>query len=649
VNMNPLSDKTGETPQFPEIKNQKSQKDKTTTNISKEVFDKMMQDFGNKEDDKDDLLTQIGNKIAESRCFPPPDSPFADTDMIVFKDDYHGYLPRNGIRESDLKQITKVYNDVFAQEKGPSRIRIDGSEKFRDETLICIKTLMTREIGRKLINKLISLGSYIWIESGSTNMTDGKNFITFNLTPEMSMLRLHPSGKLKDQENPPFLSLAHEMIHIIHLSGREEGDLTYEEKDVDYDNLEEKVTITGFKKEFEIPKAAEDEKDWSSIVHDYDELNERIVTEAFTGSLTEFFNVKEKRRYPRVGHHVIIKNNRPLYQLLKDLIQENVTYSLEKLIKKKGITKDTIDSLFKPGELHTHAIEHGRVEALKLLMKIDPNPVTEDEGSSLLHIAAQKGKNLANSQKLHPIIDAVLETNIDVNLPDLQGYTAVHHFTQLGDIAAVQKLVKKGGNIHLKNEFNNQDPFDYALGKIVSRIGIKASPELKSQLHTLYQLMKEIYSKKELIQKLIEPEFAKKFLIYGDQKLILDYLDILHESGYDLSNLDETGNSITHYAVLSRMPIVINKLKQQYKLDMNIKNQDGETLPDYLIDQFLKFVSTTSMYSRKDGELFFDSIYNTLQALEVDLSQYKKSFLLICDEIGGPAFNGYVKKLFQKQ
>ncbi|MBA2726709.1 MAG: hypothetical protein H0U49_00850 [Parachlamydiaceae bacterium] len=35
----------------------------------------------------------------------PPDSNFADTDLIIYKDSLKGHLPLNGIKESEFQKI----------------------------------------------------------------------------------------------------------------------------------------------------------------------------------------------------------------------------------------------------------------------------------------------------------------------------------------------------------------------------------------------------------------------------------------------------------------------------------------------------------------------------------------------------------------
>lgn len=64
----------------------------------------------------------MGNAIIDI----PADSPFKETDLVVFKDGTPGILPLNGIYESDFKKTSRLYEKI---KKRRSLIKIDNSDK----------------------------------------------------------------------------------------------------------------------------------------------------------------------------------------------------------------------------------------------------------------------------------------------------------------------------------------------------------------------------------------------------------------------------------------------------------------------------------------------------------------------------------------
>lgn len=631
--MDPLINKISETTPFPKIeKKEDSKNEDKTADISQKLLNQM-QHIKNEDSEDLNLSDRITQKLTDNIIPIPPDSPFADTDIIIFKDHYTGYIPSNGIKKNDFEQTCKIYNSIL---NGETNLHISKREMaFRSEVLLCIKTLMTRKTGRKIINTIIDLREYCSITPGDKNGTEF-NSIILNTKPTSSLIYLHPSGKLSHAPKPLFLGLGHELIHIIHRAkGVTDPSTELDEEDEDYHNREEKRTITGFKQKAIGPEEAPDENNWDPIGHDYDELNENALTSEFTGSLTEFSSKEEIKRFPRVGHLGvdIDIDTKSLTEKFKQFIKAGLTYDLEKLIKQTLVTKNVFNFMFKL------AIDSGRVDVLKLLLKAHPNPNISAK-ENLLHVLAKKAKELTTS-KLHLMMDAILETEIDVNCPDSQGNTACHYLTRLMDLEAVKKLISKGGDIHIKNEYTLVDPVSYALSVLIK------GTDLKNELHDLYQFMKKIYTRDELVQKLIEPYFANSFFKNGDENSIFDALDILHESGYDLSKLDEEGNSIMHYAVLSCQATVVDKLKNQYKLDINTKNQKGQSLADYLVSQIPNLFNDKDSSTVKNGELIFDNIHSILKILEVDMNQYKKSVLLASQDIIGLSFEDYISKLFK--
>lgn len=436
--MNPVSDSSKEISQPANIKKDKSVDAATSSQISGEIFEKIQQGaFRDVEHEDHELISQIGKKIEESRLPFPLGSPFADTDMIVFKDDYRGTLPRNGITESGLKAITQIYNDIL---EGKSKIIMDSrDDDFKAEMYLSIKTLLTREIGRKLIKQVLSLQHPTVLKWGVKSKITG-NVITMDTQMMDKLIGLHPSGKLAGYPSATFLALGHELIHRIHPKGYEYS----QQKPTlgkEYDHLEEQVTIVGLEKGLAPLTSSKGENvdNWEPIYPEgYYEINERNLTEAFTGALTEYHSQDELVRYPRVGHHGMRTSFDK--QQLQDIIIENVVVDLKNLIKDKILTKEVLNGMFREGAMHELAIDNGRVEILELLLELDPIPQFYD-GNTLLLIAANYANKLSNAQLL-PMLEAILKTGVDINHVDQYGRTARQFLSIMDNKEAVQLIDK---------------------------------------------------------------------------------------------------------------------------------------------------------------------------------------------------------------
>lgn len=506
--MDPLSDKWKEASQPSDVKGHNPPKEEDEDEVGPKIYEKpeivleklKQGSYRDKEDEEDDVLSQLADKIAESKCPFPPGSPFADTDMVIFKDDYRGTLPRNAIKESELKKITETYDDIV---KGRSKIRmVTKDDDFIKEMLLCIKTLLTREIGRKLIEKVIDLPDITIIKWGIKCKIKG-NEIQMLTEMDDHLIGQHPSGKLASYSSGIFLALGHELIHRIHPKGYDHS----QRKPTlgpEYDNLEDQITITGFKGS---KKGSLEPKpsgvDWKpTIPKGYVEINEWNLTEAFTGSLTEYFSKEEIKRYPRVGHHAVpsgdVNINR---EKLESLITENVLFDLESLYKEGQLSKDTL-AKFRPGYFHALAIQLGRPEALELLLKIDPNPQLKiPDDRSLLLVVAKNAQNLTN-EKMLPMMNAIIAAGVDVNLADEYGNTAIHHFARLGNKEAIKTMIEKAREKHpevlikvnAKNNFGSTPLFALSTempdGLEIARLLIANGADIKDEAGNVAPIVK---------------------------------------------------------------------------------------------------------------------------------------------------------------
>lgn len=108
---------------------------------------------------------------------------------LVSDEDYARFRPLNGISKSELKAMELLYQKII---DGQTCIEIKGNDKFSKHIKEDIKILLTRAIGRKLINRLTKYpnGTKLRIEEGRESKcgvadTDNKKAnITINLQSE---------------------------------------------------------------------------------------------------------------------------------------------------------------------------------------------------------------------------------------------------------------------------------------------------------------------------------------------------------------------------------------------------------------------------------------------------------------------------------
>ncbi|MCH9632969.1 MAG: hypothetical protein S4CHLAM6_13180 [Chlamydiae bacterium] len=196
-----------------------------------------------------------------------PNSPFNNSDLVVYANNYYGPLPPNGIYQKDLSRITSLYNQIS---NGETALKIQGSFGFQLHVLSAVKKLMTRSRGRELLYSILKPG---WIQyfkglfSGATQtftidifphnstsfvnclVTRNQGFVfTVNLCEKVNtQVYVEQTGKanLQTEKNPFYISLAHELIHIRHsLFGRHFKTANSVELHK-FTNENEKVAITG--------------------------------------------------------------------------------------------------------------------------------------------------------------------------------------------------------------------------------------------------------------------------------------------------------------------------------------------------------------------------------------------------------------------
>ena len=114
-------------------------------------------------------------------------------------------------------------------------------------------------------------------------------------------------------------------------------------------------------------------------------------------------------------------------------------------------TRDGRDEDYTP--LHW-AVYEDNVDMVKFLLDHDANieEITNDNGSTALHLAAHKGYQLP--------MKVLLENGANVNAKDKSGKTPLHEAASSGNKAEAQLLIQYGADVKAVSE--NQTPADYA-------------------------------------------------------------------------------------------------------------------------------------------------------------------------------------------
>lgn len=292
------------------------------------------------------------DKLEEETIELPSDHPFYDTDLLVFNDNYEGVLPLTGIRKTEFKEITELFQKIC---QGPSRKTViealtsktrqheedfsnesDAELKsildlfnfdiFRDEYKLVIhddpiyqnivkdslKTLMTRRLGRKVITDAIKKKDIEKIKlkppSGETRIGSSirkceihnKNFeLTFETNPEFDLITIS-NGKKAPLVSVVFITMAHEIIHTLNYPWKDELPTI---ADGGLDEMEEQMTIFGIDQPLK-PVKSED-----SILNSDEDLNFDSVEES--GCTYNELNENNLRAVfglmPRINHNGVYK------------------------------------------------------------------------------------------------------------------------------------------------------------------------------------------------------------------------------------------------------------------------------------------------------------------------------------------------------
>lgn len=446
--MHPLSPKTPGEEGSPSykilIQNDPNPLESKTHDISKktikahEAVNKSLKKFQESPDEPDFTAEQIEILSHALDRFIKPvskNSLFYDTDLIIIDESFKGHLPLNGIKQSELNRIEKLFNSI-CDGKEKFQILVGGTnDPFKAEVERLIKKLLTRNIGRKLIRSILRNSSLTKVEIVAGEIckikTDPiKNIVTIVLGGKSKRtFAIHPTGQLKTQSCPRLIEFLHELVHASHFPNLlTDFDPTFSHQ---YSNLEEQWTITGFKKDCLIDRNKNDISSWkpspisiSALKKHYNELNEWNITAAFTDSQNVY--------YPRFGHNGI--NFNPLRMTKEEAkeLKANGQYE-EKMLEQQRIV---IEELLRNGalfdlknmknvDLHKlfekssisplfFAVTSGRVDMVEYLVDkgFDLHATVEGINALLFILANTETKNLP---EYYELIRFLIEKNINLN------------------------------------------------------------------------------------------------------------------------------------------------------------------------------------------------------------------------------------------
>ncbi|MCX7551174.1 ankyrin repeat domain-containing protein [Xanthomarina sp. F2636L] len=193
------------------------------------------------------------------------------------------------------------------------------------------------------------------------------------------------------------------------------------------------------------------------------------------------------------------------------------------------------------------------IEAYKFLESTGLNPNTRTkEGISPLQIVAARNKDVS-------ITNYFIEKGADINLADKNGNTALIHAASRNNLEVISTLLKGTKDINWVNN-KGQSALSLAIAnnsaKVVSFLmEHKANVEVldTNGNHLAYYLLDAFPS----------DDFQEK-------------VKLLKTQGFDISKVQEDGNTLYHLAV-SKNNLELVKWVSQYKVDINAKNKEGNT------------------------------------------------------------------------
>lgn len=398
--------------------------------------------------------------------------PFFNRGLIVFSDTYTGLMPLNGIKESEFKAC-KEYLIKFTN--GETKLRIgegvheESKEKFKE----MIINLLTRQIGRDLLNAIECCNfPKVTLMPGEEWLARTDNLIVFaNLSAQGIYFSINSEGEKVYHIKPNFISLAHELIHILHENSDPKNklnlkkptmSLTSQSPEIDFDNQEEQYTIAGLKEVIQFNRE-------TTLSSDFFENFDAYDTSAFYDRFNEnnflaAFSTTKNPLPPRINHRAIDfrgSSSKTVVNLdtfkekdlkstafistVKAIIDNNLIGDVPKLLtvmKEQGIEIDS--TLIGPFNLLQYAQLTGKTEIALCLKK-----------------------------------RGAVKEMLDLTVPDESGRTPLHFAIAFSDAKLTKKLLKM--DILISDEHRGLTALDLSW-RVFSQGGSKGTLESNAKI-----------------------------------------------------------------------------------------------------------------------------------------------------------------------
>lgn len=192
----------------------------------------------------------------------------------------------------------------------------------------------------------------------------------------------------------------------------------------------------------------------------------------------------------------------------------------------------------------------------KYLESVDLNPKNASiKGETPLHVLAARRENLE-------LIKYFIEKGLDVNTLDHNGNSPFINAAKRNNLETIALLFKQLKDV---NQLNKKGESALALA-----VANNTSEVVRFLIVNKADVTVLDANKNNLTAYLIASFSAKKEGVFKQK------LEILSKNGLDITKIQENGNTLYHLALAKKNSNIL-KLLKQYKIDVNAKNNEGNT------------------------------------------------------------------------
>jgi ankyrin repeat protein len=405
-------------------------------------------------------VPEIQESVFEKWIIPTPaDQPLSDADFYVFKDSFSGSLPLNGIREGDFHKYNELYKKL---EIGSTKVSIEGSDDFKTLILSSLKKLIERESGRELLDEFFmkAVPEKVEIKQGEESetgvlpdpFTQKETYvIRMDTNPQRTLYifstELQTNKKIA-VKIPFFMTLAHEMVHVLHLSKDRKGMDEAPTLSPRFHNMEEQVTISGMKapipsdkvnlKDDDVKTFDLKDENWEPYEQGYDVINESRIAASF-GYYTH--------RSDHTGFMIPESNILLASELFDSIkkIKEEGEFEEDAKVREQDLRTllhDFVDSSFDPSSKESSA-------ALQLAILLEDSQAIETlhkKGTSLDR-EFKNGTtplNFAIEKKMGKTVDLLMDLGANIN--NIRDGTPLQKALMAENFQLADLLLQKGAN-----------------------------------------------------------------------------------------------------------------------------------------------------------------------------------------------------------